>query len=250
MWRGRDAAGTRCFRVFQGIGGGLLAPVGTTMLFRAYSPGERVRAARVLVLPTSIAPALGPLLGGILVDCRCVRARAPRARGGPVRPSRLRSRGARARRPDVCALQRCRTRLVVAGDPRLARRRCTAHRPTGGLRAARTSPAAAVAIARTASLRPGERDRRLDTCRVLRAALRRAALPSGEPRALCVPVGAHDVPGGDRPSGGLATDLACVSPSRPPQARDRRLRRSGSDRCGSPWLPVAESSGCSARSCC
>ena len=56
------------FRVVQGIGGGLLAPLGTTMLFRAYTPAERVRAARVLVLPTSVAPALGPLLGGILVD--------------------------------------------------------------------------------------------------------------------------------------------------------------------------------------
>lgn len=56
------------FRVLQGIGGGLLAPLGTTMLFRAYTPAERVRAARVLVLPTSVAPALGPLLGGALVD--------------------------------------------------------------------------------------------------------------------------------------------------------------------------------------
>jgi EmrB/QacA subfamily drug resistance transporter len=55
-------------RVLQGVGGGLLMPIATTMLFRAYTPAERVAAARVLVLPTSIAPALGPLLGGVLVD--------------------------------------------------------------------------------------------------------------------------------------------------------------------------------------
>jgi EmrB/QacA subfamily drug resistance transporter len=55
-------------RVLQGVGGGLLMPIATTMLFRAYTPSERVAAARVLVLPTSIAPALGPLLGGLLVD--------------------------------------------------------------------------------------------------------------------------------------------------------------------------------------
>jgi EmrB/QacA subfamily drug resistance transporter len=55
-------------RVLQGVGGGLLMPIATTMLFRAYTPSERVAAARVLVLPTSLAPALGPLLGGLLVD--------------------------------------------------------------------------------------------------------------------------------------------------------------------------------------
>ncbi len=64
----RDLPQLVAFRILQGVGGGLLAPLGTTMLFRAYTPAERVRAARVLVLPTSIAPALGPLLGGALVD--------------------------------------------------------------------------------------------------------------------------------------------------------------------------------------
>jgi EmrB/QacA subfamily drug resistance transporter len=56
------------FRVLQGVGGGLLTPVGTSMLMRTYPPAERVRAAAVLTLPTAVAPALGPLLGGILVD--------------------------------------------------------------------------------------------------------------------------------------------------------------------------------------
>ena len=56
------------FRVLQGIGGGLLVPVGMAMLFRAFPPADRARASRVLLLPTAIAPASGPVLGGLLVD--------------------------------------------------------------------------------------------------------------------------------------------------------------------------------------
>jgi EmrB/QacA subfamily drug resistance transporter len=56
------------FRVLQGIGGGMLTPVGTSMLFRAFPPAERARASAVLTVPTAIAPALGPVLGGWLVD--------------------------------------------------------------------------------------------------------------------------------------------------------------------------------------
>jgi EmrB/QacA subfamily drug resistance transporter len=56
------------FRVIQGIGGGMLTPVGTTMLFRAFPPSERAAASAVLALPITIAPALGPVLGGYLVE--------------------------------------------------------------------------------------------------------------------------------------------------------------------------------------
>lgn len=55
------------FRVLQGVGGGMLAPVGTAMLFRAFPPEERVRAASIIVLPTALAPALAPVVGGLLV---------------------------------------------------------------------------------------------------------------------------------------------------------------------------------------
>src|ERR1700685_852235 len=54
------------FRVVQGAGGGMLAPVGLAMLFRAFPPEERVRAASILTIPTVVAPALGPVLGGLL----------------------------------------------------------------------------------------------------------------------------------------------------------------------------------------
>ncbi len=55
------------FRVLQGVGGGMLAPVGMAMLFRAFPPEERLRAASIVVGPTTLAPALGPVLGGLLV---------------------------------------------------------------------------------------------------------------------------------------------------------------------------------------
>src|SRR5689334_15505404 len=56
------------FRVLQGIGGGMLTPVGTAMLFRAFPPQERAAASAVLVVPIAIAPTIGPILGGLLVD--------------------------------------------------------------------------------------------------------------------------------------------------------------------------------------
>ncbi|MEZ0095712.1 MDR family MFS transporter [Streptacidiphilus sp. EB129] len=56
------------YRIVQGAGGGMLTPVGMTMLFRAFPQEERMRATRVLMLPTAVAPALGPVLGGWLVD--------------------------------------------------------------------------------------------------------------------------------------------------------------------------------------
>jgi EmrB/QacA subfamily drug resistance transporter len=55
------------FRIVQGAGGGMMAPVGMAMLYRVFPPAERVRAASILTLGTTIAPALGPVLGGLLV---------------------------------------------------------------------------------------------------------------------------------------------------------------------------------------
>ncbi len=55
------------FRVLQGAGGGMLAPVGMAMLFRVFPPAERIRASAILTVPTTLAPALGPVLGGLLV---------------------------------------------------------------------------------------------------------------------------------------------------------------------------------------
>jgi EmrB/QacA subfamily drug resistance transporter len=56
------------FRVLQGIAGGALTPVGTTMLYRTFPPEERVSVSRILNIPTVIAPASGPVIGGFLVQ--------------------------------------------------------------------------------------------------------------------------------------------------------------------------------------
>jgi EmrB/QacA subfamily drug resistance transporter len=55
------------FRVLQGAAGGLMTPVGMAMLFRVFPPAERIRASSILMIPTAFAPALGPVLGGLLV---------------------------------------------------------------------------------------------------------------------------------------------------------------------------------------
>lgn len=55
------------FRVVQGVGGGMLTPVGLTMLFRAFPPVERAKASTYIMIPTLAAPALGPILGGLFV---------------------------------------------------------------------------------------------------------------------------------------------------------------------------------------
>jgi len=56
------------FRIVQGVGGGMMTPVGVAMLFRAFPPQERARASLILTVPTVIAPAIGPIIGGYLID--------------------------------------------------------------------------------------------------------------------------------------------------------------------------------------
>jgi EmrB/QacA subfamily drug resistance transporter len=53
------------FRILQGVGGAVMTPVGLAMLFRVYPPAERVRVSSVLAVFTALAPALGPILGGL-----------------------------------------------------------------------------------------------------------------------------------------------------------------------------------------
>jgi EmrB/QacA subfamily drug resistance transporter len=55
------------YRILQGVGGGMLAPVGMAMVLRSFAPAERVRVLSVLTIATAVAPTMGPTLGGILV---------------------------------------------------------------------------------------------------------------------------------------------------------------------------------------
>jgi EmrB/QacA subfamily drug resistance transporter len=56
------------FRVVQGIGGGLLMPVGQTVLARAAGPQRMGRVMSVVGVPMLLAPVFGPVIGGAIVD--------------------------------------------------------------------------------------------------------------------------------------------------------------------------------------
>ena len=56
------------FRIIQGLGGGALLPLGTAMIFAAFPPQQRGLASAFLGIPIVLAPAIGPTLGGYLVQ--------------------------------------------------------------------------------------------------------------------------------------------------------------------------------------
>lgn len=56
------------FRLLQGVGGGLLMPTAQTMLAQQAGPRRMAKAMAVVSIPAMLAPALGPVLGGVLLD--------------------------------------------------------------------------------------------------------------------------------------------------------------------------------------
>ncbi len=56
------------FRVLQGIGGGMLLPIGQLMMANAAGPQRMGRVMSVVAIPAMLAPIFGPALGGIIVD--------------------------------------------------------------------------------------------------------------------------------------------------------------------------------------
>ena len=56
------------FRILQGLGGGMITPVGMSLLARAAGPGRLGRAMGVIGIAQLIGPVLGPVLGGLLVE--------------------------------------------------------------------------------------------------------------------------------------------------------------------------------------
>ena len=63
-----DASSLITFRILQGLAGGLLSPLAMTFLFTSVPPEDRGTAMAVFGIPMMLAPAIGPLLGGYLVD--------------------------------------------------------------------------------------------------------------------------------------------------------------------------------------
>ncbi|WP_192810166.1 DHA2 family efflux MFS transporter permease subunit [Actinomadura rudentiformis] len=56
------------FRVLQGLGGGMIMPVGMTILLRAAAPDRLGRMMSTLGLAVLVGPLTGPVVGGWLVD--------------------------------------------------------------------------------------------------------------------------------------------------------------------------------------
>src|SRR5579883_1747399 len=56
------------FRFLQGVGGGMMTPVSTAILSRAFPGEERAKASAIISVPVVFAPVLGPVLGGYLVE--------------------------------------------------------------------------------------------------------------------------------------------------------------------------------------
>jgi EmrB/QacA subfamily drug resistance transporter len=56
------------FRVLQGLGGGMIMPVGMTLVTRAAGPSRVGRVMGVLGVQQLLGPVLGPVIGGLLVE--------------------------------------------------------------------------------------------------------------------------------------------------------------------------------------
>jgi DHA2 family multidrug resistance protein len=56
------------YRVIQGIGGGALQPTAQAIMFETYPPDKRGNAMAIFGLGAMVGPAIGPLLGGYIVD--------------------------------------------------------------------------------------------------------------------------------------------------------------------------------------
>ena len=55
-------------RALQGVGGGMMVPTATAMLYRAYPAERRARLSRTLIVPILIGPGAAPILGGAIAQ--------------------------------------------------------------------------------------------------------------------------------------------------------------------------------------
>ncbi|MEU2569416.1 DHA2 family efflux MFS transporter permease subunit [Streptomyces althioticus] len=63
-----DATSLIAFRVLQGVGGGILMPMMSTLVMHAAGGKGLARVMAVVGIPASLGPILGPVLGGIVLD--------------------------------------------------------------------------------------------------------------------------------------------------------------------------------------
>ena len=63
-----SASSLIAFRVLQGIGGGMLLPVGQSILARAAGPQRMGRVMSIIGVPMVLGPIMGPIIGGLIVS--------------------------------------------------------------------------------------------------------------------------------------------------------------------------------------
>lgn len=56
------------WRIVQGVGGGLLIPVGQALTWQQFKPHERAGVSSVVMMVALLAPACSPAIGGLLVE--------------------------------------------------------------------------------------------------------------------------------------------------------------------------------------
>jgi EmrB/QacA subfamily drug resistance transporter len=56
------------FRVLQGVGGGMILPIGQLMMADAAGPKRMGRVMSLVAVPMMLAPIFGPTIGGLIVD--------------------------------------------------------------------------------------------------------------------------------------------------------------------------------------
>ena len=56
------------FRIVQGLGGGLIVPVGQTILARAVGPERMGRVMSIVGVPMVLGPVVGPVVGGLVLQ--------------------------------------------------------------------------------------------------------------------------------------------------------------------------------------
>ncbi len=56
------------FRIIQGFGGGVILPLGIAMSLERFSKAERAKVTAVVGVPLLLAPVVGPIIGGWIID--------------------------------------------------------------------------------------------------------------------------------------------------------------------------------------
>ncbi len=56
------------FRILQGLGGGMIMPVGQSIMARAAGPQRMGKVMGIIGVPTLLGPILGPVLGGFIIS--------------------------------------------------------------------------------------------------------------------------------------------------------------------------------------